>query len=99
MKGKKYNAAEKHFNKFKADLYKEVKEAKETAINAEELRKHAYERLSLCTSENESLKEQNAKLLELVGMTEDELKNHIKATDGVSNLASVCKMLRGRSII
>lgn len=81
-KGKKFTAAKKHFQEKEVKLRQEMRSIKcEIALISD--------RLSRTLDENEKLKEENAKLLEVSGMTDGDLRDLLSVSRASNMLSSM----------
>ena len=99
MKGKKFEAAEKHFIK-KEEAYKNQIRALETALIEKSKKEKSNEALiESLTEQNTMLIAQNKKLLELCKLSEADLKILIEKDKNVANAAqSMLKLMQHTGI-
>ena len=99
MKGKKFEAAEKHFIK-KEEQYKKHIKALETALIEKSEKEKANEALiESLTEQNTMLIAQNKKLLELCKLSEADLKILIEKDKNVASAAqSMLKLMQHTGI-
>ena len=88
-KGKKFNAAEKHFEEKCVEWRKKIRELELTnkAMNEEVLNSH--KKVEKLMKENETLKEQNKVLAKLKDMSDEEIQLYIKSANGASLLTEI----------
>lgn len=82
-KGKKFDAAERHFLEKKKQLDKVVRDANETARKAVEYASDMKKENARLTEENTQLKQQLDFLLSKSNLTSEELRHHIDAQKSV----------------
>lgn len=89
-KGKKFDAAEKHFAKERERLDKEIKYLKQQLENAHRDTRLFRSRLELYERENEELKNWIERLLEYTELSKDDIK---QACEKDKNMAEAAKWL------
>lgn len=90
MKGKKFDAAEKHFEKKRVALEKQIKELREQLENAHRDTRLFRTRLEFCERENEELKQWIERLLEYTELSKEDIK---AACEKDKRLAEAAKWL------
>jgi len=91
MKGKKFTAAEKHFEKKRLQYVKRIKELNEQLESAHRDTRLFRSRYELAERENEELKAWVARLLEYTELTKDDIK---KACDKDKRMAEAAEWLQ-----
>ena len=88
-KGKKFDAAEKHFEKKCVEWRKQIRELEQS--NKDYAKKlfglcHEIEKLQM---ENEGLRQQNEALMELKDMSKEDVRTLIKSKESVNRLSGM----------
>ena len=93
MKGKKFTAAEKHFNEKLEKINREMKALKDE--NRKLIKRNAYleKRNAALTESINNLVEDNEKLMKYSNMTEEELKNAKERDRALANVESIGRIM------
>ena len=86
-KGKKFNAAEKHFEKKCVEWRKRIKELEETNKLLHKRISDNYDEIEKLQMKNECLEQQNQVLMELKEMSVDDVKTLIASKESVNKLS------------
>lgn len=95
-KGKKFNAAEKHFEEKCVEWRKKIRELEQ--IN-KDLHKKLFDNcdeMEKLQMENEYLKQQNKVLMEIKEMSVDDVKTLIKSKESINNISSLFDIMTQR---
>ena len=87
MKGKKFEAAEKHFMKKEEQYHKQIKALEAALIEKSEKEKANEALIESLTEQNAMLLAQNKKLLELCKLSEADLKTLVEKDKNVAEAA------------
>ena len=94
-KGKKYSAAEKHFNEKCIEWRHRIRDLEQLSqkyfVQCQELKEENDKLLA----ENERLKEDNKTLLKLNKMSEEELRSVVKSKESVNKVADLVNIFGG----
>lgn len=88
-KGKKFNAAEKHFEKKCVEWRKRIKELEETNKLLHKRISDNYDEIEKLQMKNECLEQQNQVLMELKEMSVDDVKTLIASKESVNKLSGL----------
>lgn len=88
-KGKKFNAAEKHFEKKCVEWRKRIKELEETNKLLHKRINDNCDEIEKLQMENECLEQQNQVLMELKDMSVDDVKTLIASKESVNRLSGL----------
>lgn len=88
-KGKKFDAAEKHFEKKCIEWRKQVREIERSNKEYKEKYLLMFEELEKIKMENEKLKQENEEIMKLKDMTKEDVRTLIKAKESVNRLDSM----------
>lgn len=95
-KGKKFNAAEKHFLKKEEALRREIKTLQEALRNTQQSLDNTLAMQNRLIAENASLKQERNRLLKLQGLTLEEIRQLIKderrKAESFSTINTLCKI-------
>lgn len=95
-KGKKFNAAEKHFLKKEETLRREIKDLQEILRNTQQTLERTLAMQSRLIAENASLKQERDQLLGLQGLSSEEIRQLIKdehcKAESFSAINTLCKI-------
>lgn len=91
-KGKKFEAAEKHFLKQKKELDSTISTQRQLLENAIEDRNRIQNQLAMYQKECELLRKENAELKKLKGLSDSDVRTLIKKADSINAAASLLKM-------
>lgn len=96
-KGKKFDAAEKHFSKKEERYLRDLKYAREQQREAEETAQRIIKENEGLRQENEKLRVANEELRKAVGMSEEDLAKMLRDLDNAGKLSHVLDfLLNGR---
>ena len=95
MKGKKFDAAEKHFKKKEEQYIKKIKAMEELIASKDAKDKEKDSLIASFQEQNSALLVQNQKLLDICNMSEEDLKILIEKDKNVAEAAkSMVAMMR-----
>ena len=92
-KGKKFNAAEKHFEKKCVKWQKKIRELEETNKLLHKKICDNIDKMEKIQMENEYLKQQNNALMETKDMSVADVKTLIKAKESISNILGLFNVM------
>lgn len=88
-KGKKFNAAEKHFEEKCVEWRKKIRELEKDNKALHEEIFNSHKRVEKLLEDNEILKKQNKALAKLKNMSDEEIQLYIKSANGASLLTEM----------
>jgi len=89
MKGKKFDAAEKHFEKKRLELERKVKTYKEWAQEKKVENDELHDKLHILEAENEQLKKENERLLQLTELSKEDIKLMCEKDKSMNQVATL----------
>ena len=92
-KGKKFDAAEKHFEKKCVEWRKKIRELEETNKILHKEISNNYDEIEKLQLENECLKRQNNALMEIKDMSVADVKSLIKLKESVNNVSNLFNLM------
>lgn len=92
-KGKKFNAAAKHFEKKCVKWQKKIRELEETNKLLHKKISDNCDKIEKLQMENEYLKQQNNALMEIKDMSAADIKTLIKAKESISNISGLFNVM------
>lgn len=95
-KGKKFNAAEKHFEKKCVEWRKKIKELEETNKLLHKRISDNCDEIEKLQMKNECLEQQNQVLMELKDMSVDDVKTLIASKESVNKLSGLFDVMSKR---
>ena len=92
-KGKKFDAAKKHFEKQCVEWRKRIRELEHVNKELHMKLRSLCDEMEKLQKENESLRQQNETLMELKDMSADDVKTLIKSKESINNLSGMIKAM------
>lgn len=92
-KGKKFNAAEKHFENKCVEWRKKIRELEEANKLLHKKICENCDEIEKLQMENEYLKQQNDALMKIKDMSVDDVKTLIKSKESVNNISSLFNVM------
>lgn len=92
-KGKKFNAAEKHFENKCVEWRKKIRELEEANKLLHKKICENCDEIEKLQMENEHLKQQNDALMKIKDMSVDDVKTLIKSKESVNNISSLFNVM------
>lgn len=96
-KGKKFNAAEKHFQKRCVEWRKKIKEVEETNKLLHKTICDNIKEIEKLEMENEYLKQQNDALMEIKDISVDDIKTLIESKESINNISNLLNIMTKRT--
>lgn len=96
-KGKKFNAAEKHFQKRCVEWRKKIKEVEETNKLLHKTICDNIKEIERLQMENEYLKQQNNALMEIKDISIDDIKTLIESKESINNISKLLSVMTERT--
>lgn len=96
-KGKKFNAAEKHFQKRCVEWRKKIKEVEETNKLLHKTICDNIKEIERLEMENEYLKQQNDALMEIKDISVDDIKTLIESKESINNISNLLNIMTKRT--
>ena len=96
-KGKKFDAAEKHFMKKEEALRREIKELRDALTSSRQALENSLARQNQLVVENATLKQERDRSLQLQGLTQEEIRQLIKDEHDRAESARMFKSMVGLS--
>ena len=96
-KGKKFNAAEKHFQKRCVEWRKKIKEIEETNKLLHKTICNNIKEIERLQMENEYLKQQNNALMEIKDISIDDIKTLIESKESINNISKLLNVMTERT--
>ena len=91
-RGKKFEAAEKHFLKQKKELDSTIRTQRQLLENAIEARNRIQNQLAMYQKECALLRKENEELKKLKGLSDSDVRTLIKKADSINAVDSLLKM-------
>ena len=95
-KGKKFNAAEKHFEEKCVEWRKKIRELEQANKDLHKKLFDNCDEMEKLQMENEYLKQQNKVLMEIKEMSVDDVKTLIKSKESINNISSLFNIMTQR---
>lgn len=95
-KGKKFNAAEKHFEEKCVEWRKKIRELEQINKDLHKKLSDNCDEMEKLQMENEYLKQQNKVLMEIKEMSVDDVKTLIKSKESINNISSLFDIMTQR---
>ena len=92
-KGKKFDAAEKHFEKQCVEWRKRIRELEHVNKELHMKLRSLCDEMEKLQKENESLRQQNETLMELKNMSVDDVKTLIESKESINEWSGVLKAM------
>lgn len=93
MKGKKFNAAEKHFKEKEEKFKKEVKNLSDALLQQSQINTELFRENHRLVEELNQLKKEYAKLLEYSGLSINDIQTALKAEAAIVSFAGILKTM------
>ena len=94
-KGKKFNAAEKHFEQKCVEWRKQIRELEHQISELYRKLVDTRDENSKLKMENEELRQQNIALMELKDMSNEDVRTLIKSKESVNKLSGMFDIMKG----
>lgn len=95
-KGKKFNAAEKHFEEKCVEWRKKIRELEQVNKDLHKKLFDNCDEMEKLQIENEYLKQQNKVLMEIKEMSVEDVKTLIKSKESINNISSLFDIMTQR---
>ena len=92
-KGKKFNAAEKHFEEKCVEWRKKIRELEQANKDLHKKLFDTCDKMEKLQMENEYLKQQNDALMEIKDMSVDDIKTLIKSKESINRFSSLFNIM------
>ena len=98
-KGKKFNAAEKHFEEKCVEWRKKIRELEQVNKDLHKKLFDNCDEMEKLQMENEYLKQQNKVLMEIKEMSVDDVKALIKSKESINNISSLFDIMTQKNVL
>lgn len=95
-KGKKFNAAQKHFEEKEIKSRKEKESLRLMLLKADEELKRTKKQLQTIMSENERLKKEHEQIMRVKDLTPEQIGRLVNGASAISTVAQFASFLNGK---